>query len=261
MSQPNIESRFRDSNVGWFRARTYHEHGVIKPAVRSLVSLHKADILDFGCGALPVAAASFALRYPEARVTGTDIEPIQHAATEAALQNFASMSVPQNLRLLQVAPSTLPEIGKFDLIYSWSVFEHIAASDIEKCFSLIRERMKDNGVFYFQIGGLYFSHNGHHLSNYSKLPWIHLRHSISELHDLVFSSQHEASKKEREWKQFIELNRLTTNAFIETAEKAGLKLVWQERLKAGGMPPNGLLDVYTEEVLITSEIRAIFSRA
>ncbi|WP_225026834.1 class I SAM-dependent methyltransferase [Xinfangfangia pollutisoli] len=251
---------FRNSRTGWFRSRAYHEHGVMVPMLRRHVRLETARILDFGCGGLPIASGSFALRYPRAEVVGTDIERPDRDRMEAAFLAQAGMTPPRNLRLEQLAPSTLPaHLGQFDAIYAWSVFEHIPQSEIVTCFRLIRERLAETGVFYFQIGGLYHSYIGSHLGNYLPKGWGHLEHALSEIHDIVFSSAQPEVKKTREWQQFLELNRLGADDFFEAAAEAGLTLLWREDFEDGD-PPARLLRNYTAKALRTHEIRGLFKR-
>jgi cyclopropane fatty-acyl-phospholipid synthase-like methyltransferase len=229
MTASDVESRFRESKTGWFRSRTYHEHGVIRATVQPHVPLDDADILDFGCGAMPLAAASFALRYPKSRVQGTDIVAVDVAHLRDILDREAGLPLPPNLRLHALPTGALPSsLGQFDLIYAWSVFEHISEREIVNCFATVRDRLRPNGVFFFQIAPLYHSSKGSHLSRYASEPWHHLRHSIHDLRRMVFASNASQASKDREWQQFVELNRLTVDDFFDAAERAGLVRLWQQ---------------------------------
>jgi cyclopropane fatty-acyl-phospholipid synthase-like methyltransferase len=259
-SRCDVEALFRTSEVGWFRARTYHEHGIISRYVRNRIVLPTARILDFGCGGMPLAAASFALRYPDAEVVGTDVELPDHARVSEILQREVGLGPPRNLLLHHLKPSTLPaSLGQFELIYAWSVFEHIPASEIRACFALIRERLSPSGVFFFQIGGLYHSQFGSHLGLYLGKSWKHLELSLSEIYERIQASDVPVQRKEREWRQFLELNRLTSRDFLSEAASAGLKLSWKDEICEGDPPPK-LLNAFAREALTTSEIRAIFTR-
>lgn len=260
MTSQDLETIFKSAKAGWFRARTLHEHGVIARSVRPLLKLDNIRILDFGCGEVPLAAASFALRYPKSQVYGTDIVQPSWQRVNDALRTEASLSSPDNLVLRATPPSTLPpDIGPFDLIYSWSVFEHIPAAAIRDCFSLVRKKLHKDGLFYFQIGGLYFSPDGPHLSQYLKRPWDHLTLSISELHELVLGdTSRSPHSNQSAWRQFVELNRLTSDDFVAAAKEAGLTLVWSETLNDAREPPEALLKVYHHNALKTMEIRALF---
>jgi SAM-dependent methyltransferase len=257
----HIDDIFRNSAAPWFRARTWHEYASIRQVVAPHVDLETATILDFGCGNLPVAAASVALRHPRALVHGTDITHIDRDRLQGVLKQEAGLDVPDNLRLHTVPPNCLPEhLREVDLIYSWSVFEHIPAADITRNFSLIRERLAPDGLFLFQNGGLYFHTDGSHLKHlFPDQPWHHLLHSIAELREMVMASPRPEASKRGSWRQFIELNRLTADDFMDAASDAGLVLMWQERQREGD-PPARLLRSYSAEALTTAAIRALFRR-
>ena len=245
----------------WFRSRAYHEYGTVAQWVRGQVNMDTAKILDFGCGSLPVAAASFALRHPDAEVIGCDILPARREALVAALSEHAQLGMPENLRLEQMAPNTIPEsCVDLDLVYSWSVFEHVPAGDVTRNFELVRDSLGPDGIFFFQNGGLYFNTEGSHLKHL--LPgerWHHLTNSISELHAKVMAADAPQRAKEGNWIQFTELNRLTADDFMDAASDAGLELMLEARLRdTGGPPPASLLRVYSEDVLMTTEVRALF---
>ncbi len=262
MAHVNWTEVFKASKTPWFRARTYHEYGSMWPMLRTLVNFDQSRILDFGCGALPIASASIALRHPEAEVYGSDVVDADLASLNKVLKHEATAEVPPNLHLIRVPPSCLPEtLGSFDLIYSWSVFEHIFVHHLYDCFRVIRDRLKDEGVFFFQIGGIYFSDKGSHLDEFfPNEPWHHLVRSLDELHQGVFASDRALESRERHWRQFIELNRLSIDDFLDIAQSAGLKLVREERLRTDRDPPPRLLRIYTSDALKCFEIRAIFMR-
>jgi SAM-dependent methyltransferase len=74
----------------------------------------------------------------------------------------------------------LPELGQFDLIMSWSVFEHLP--DPKKALENVVRLLRPGGVLYLSLH-LYTSNNGHHdirafTGQEEKLPmWGHLRES------------------------------------------------------------------------------------
>lgn len=76
--------------------------------------------------------------------------------------------------------SRLPELGQFDLIMSWSVFEHLP--DPKQALENIVRLLKPGGVMYLSLH-LYTSNNGHHdirafTGQEETLPiWGHLRES------------------------------------------------------------------------------------
>ncbi len=253
----HIDDIFKSSKTPWFRARTFHEYSTIRSLVRPHVDLDRASVLDFGCGDLPIAAASMALRHPGATVHGTDIAGTDPARLQAVLNQESGLDTPANLHVETVTPNSLPEhLRNLDLIYSWSVFEHIPAADITGNFRIVRERLAPDGLFFFQIGGLYFHNDGSHLSHlFPDEPWHHLVYSLAELQEKVLASP--TASKHSNWQQFMELNRLTADDFMDAASDAGLSAVWHER-RQQGEPPAQLLRSYSEEALKTIEIRALF---
>lgn len=257
----DVDAALKASAAIWFRARTCHEYGTVLQTVGHRVDFENAAILDFGCGDLPVAAASFALRHPTARVRGCDILAANLEAVRNALAEQANLPFPSNLVLDRMEPNILPaDCVGMDLTYSWSVFEHIPARDVTRNFELVRQSLGPSGVFFFQIGGLYFHTEGSHLKHlFPDEPWHHLTYSLAELEQRVFATPHPEASKQSNWSQFMELNRLTCEDFLDAASDAGLELLSQSKILDTSIPiPPKLLRAYSEEALKTSEIRAVF---
>lgn len=257
-----VDAAFLASPANWFRARTCHEYGIVRQSVGNRVDFEKAAILDFGCGELPVAAASFALRHPGARVRGCDVLPANLGAVRDALAAQAKLPLPGNLVIEQTAPNAMPAgCANIDLAYSWSVFEHIPAREVTGNFALVRDCLAPSGVFFFQIGGLYFNTEGSHLKHlFPGQPWHHLTQSLAELEQRVFASPQPRASSQSNWTQFMELNRLTGDDFLDAASDAGLELLWDSRIRDTDTPiPRQLLRAYSPEALTTVEIRALFT--
>jgi SAM-dependent methyltransferase len=259
---PEVDAALLASAAPWFRARTCHEYGVVRAAAKDRVDMDRASILDFGCGALPVASAAFALRHPGAQVRGCDIEPIQLDVVRSALREQAGLDVPANWQAVQCAPNALPPgWGGVDLAYSWSVFEHIPAADVARNLALVRGSLGPGGIFFFQIGGLYFNTEGSHLKHlFPDEPWHHLTRSLAELEQHVFATPHPQVSKQRNWTQFMELNRLTADDYLDAASDAGLDCLWSSTVRDETTPvPPRLLRAYSRDALTTVELRALFT--
>lgn len=250
------------ASAPWFKARACHEYAVVRVAVQEYVTFDQATILDFGCGELPVAAASFALRHPGAHVIGTDVASVDAERFRQSLEREAGLPIPLNLHIHTVDPSTLPDgVENLDLVYSWSVFEHIAASELVTCFRLIKDRLARDGVFFFQISPLYHSPFGSHLKRYfPSEPWHHLRLSTEEVRARVHGDAYPEVSNVRAWQQFIELNRRSADDFMDAASDAGLELAWQRRGRTSELAADWLTRTYTADTLHTEELRALFKR-
>ena len=73
----------------------------------------------------------------------------------------------------------------YDLIYSFSAFEHIA--DVSGAFRESFRVLKPGGTIYFQIGCLYYSPWGYHYYSYLKIPYIHILFNEKILRDYLIS--------------------------------------------------------------------------
>ena len=255
-----IEKRFAAAPDRGFRARAVHEYGTIRRLVRSHVDLDVARILDFGCG-VGIAAASFAARHPRATVFGTDVlQPDPERLRRDSYWQTGVVSLPENLSMFWSEAGSLPDqVCDMDLIYAWSVFEHVAFTQIADTMRLIRGRLRANGIFLLQISPLYFSPKGSHLYRYDLTPWAHLLYQSNVLKDKVMRSAVAEDEKIREWEQFEALNKATADDIKEAAQHAGFSLSVEERLRTAEMPPARLLRVYDREVLITEELRLLLA--
>lgn len=213
-------------------------------------------ILDFGCGQ-GIAAASFALRHPGASVYAVDVAPPDVSILETQLESQLGVGIPENLNFISNLDEILEREMRFDLIYSWSVFEHVRASELEGLFKKIKSCLSVDGRFFMQINPLYFSPRGSHLYRYFSSPWHHLTLSIDELRDVLFAADNE-KRRDREWRQFIELNRLTATDILGRASASGLKLTRKELSKTDKIPPPRLARVYSQDALLTEEVIALF---
>src|SRR5262249_35240629 len=60
----------------------------------------------------------------------------------------------------------------FDAIYSCSSFEHFA--DPAHVLTLMRERLKPDGLLVIAFAEPWFSPRGHHMSDFTRLPWVNV---------------------------------------------------------------------------------------
>ena len=240
-----------------FRSRVMHEYGTIFRLVRKQVHLEQARVLDFGCGE-GLAAASFALRHPQAEIYATDIVLPDRVRLEKRCAEQANLALPENLFLSGNPPGQLAkELAEMDLIYAWSVFEHVCFADLIQTMGLLKTRLRSGGVVVIQICPLFFSPRGSHLSRYDASPWAHLLTQHDRLKNLVLESAWPEPTKRREWEQFESLNRATAEDIVQAAAEAGYTTLFEERLSTKETPPARLLRAYAREALVTEEIRLV----
>jgi len=249
-----LEAAFAAAPDAGFRGRVLSEYRTIRHWVKDRIDWDRATILDFGCGA-GIAAASIALRHPQSRISGFDVTPVDREALARLFDQQARQALPPNIEYLPEFSAAEPA---YDLIYAWSVFEHVRESDLISVCRGIKAALKPDGVFFMQIDPLYFSPRGSHLYRFFKTPWHHLTQSIDELRAVVCAPEAGAAGA-REWQQFIELNRLTGRQIIDYAQQSGLRLIREQFFSTDLQPPGPLLDIYQSNVLTTVGLYALFA--
>jgi SAM-dependent methyltransferase len=139
----------------------------------------------------------------------------------------------------------LPDLGQFDLIISWSVFEHLP--EPQAALNNVINLLRPGGVFYLSLH-LYSSHNGHHdirafTGQENLLPlWGHLRPSTQHL---ISPSSYLNKWRLTRWRQLFQTVAPRPDEFLEkydSAQKFASRLTVEEEAE---------LDDYTEEELNT----------
>lgn len=256
MELVNLEKKFEEAKDAAFRARATSEYRRIRSWVNGRIDFDHARILDFGCGQ-GIAAASVALRHPKASVVGFDIEPVSVDVLDTILSNQVDTPAPANLSFISGDLQDLAKAQKFDLIYAWSVFEHVAESTMIATFKALKDLLAPGGLIFVQVNPLYFSPRGSHLYKYFPSPWHHLILSLEQLRDGLLTPEFNATAS-REWRQFMDLNRLTAEDIVGRAKAAGLNRVKFQTWKTDLVPPPRLLRLYAREALETNEFAALF---
>src|SRR5207248_9362017 len=87
--------------------------------------LEGKDILEFGCGEGTTALA-IALQHHRARVVGIYIMPDPERCLPLAKDQLGLDELPSNFSLHRVSAGKMHNSSdRLDLIYAWSVFEHV----------------------------------------------------------------------------------------------------------------------------------------
>jgi len=146
------------------------------------------------------------------------------------------------------------EKDRFDLAYSWSVFEHVDQALLDDSLSLIRSVLRPNGLFLAQIAPLYYSADGSHLHHVLNEPWVHLRVQQNRLEDMLRRSVRDPSEADALWSTYCTLNRITHQELIGRIRKSGFEILRIFTTRNDLAPPSGLLDIYREDVLLTNQV-------
>ena len=256
-TEKSLEKLLASASDAAFKARATSEYNRIRGWTKSEIDWTAPRILDFGCGS-GIPATSFALRHPDAKVFGVDVNPISEAALAKSLKEQTGLSVPDNVSFSLIKNGELPNEGDFDLIFAWSVFEHIHEEWMVDIFRDLKSRLKSNGKFFLMTEPLYYSPRGSHLYRYHKAPWHHLTLSLDKLRAGVISEKAEDTQL-REWQQFLDLNRFTSHQLRDTAVRAGFELRREHIFTTEEVPPERLTRIYNPEVLTASGVQLLFS--
>jgi ubiquinone/menaquinone biosynthesis C-methylase UbiE len=112
------------------------------------------------------------------------------------------------------------EDGAFNLVFSWSAFEHISRpSDV---LSEIHRILAPGGAFFLQLWPFYFSAKGSHLWEWFPEDYHHLQRTESE----IVKELHASDLKPADWTQmmareFQHLNRVTVDELQRSMLAAG----------------------------------------
>ena len=222
--------------------------------VEDYIEVPESDILDFGCGE-GITALSFATKHCAKSVVGVDIMPDPLRCLDQARRHLNMVALPSNLQLQQIAPGTDFFVGaKFDLIYSWSVFEHVDQTILFSTLGQLKEKLKRGGLFFLQIAPLFYSAEGSHL--YQKIPeaWGHLYNQENLYYAKLCSACSTQEEIDALWSCYQTLNRLTADRLVDLIQNVGFRVVRKHVTEDSCTPRQELLSVFNRQVLMTNQV-------
>ncbi len=244
-----------------YRAKLIKLPEIINYWLRDYGGLAGKDVMDFGCGEATTALGVL-LTQQARRVVGIDIMPDMQMCAPNARAQLGLETLPPNLELRQVIPGELHDPNdKFDLVYSWSVFEHIEWDLLPGIIQLIRSALKPDGKVFIQIAPLFFSMDGAHLLDWVPEPWGHLTNQ----HNVYLRKLRMACSSDEQYEglrsMYETLNRLTASQLIEFFVQGGFRVLEEYRSDRTGDIPQKLLDVYHAEMLLNEQVAILLERA
>lgn len=239
-----------------FRVRYINLPDIIQGWVGDYLKLESSDVLDFGCGE-GITALGMAQRFDSRSVRGVDIMPDPLQCLPRARQALGLEALPQNLSLMQIEPGAqVAEPGSFDLIDSWSVFEHVQQPLIGSVLLQLKRLLRPGGYLFIQIAPLYYSSEGSHLFHRVAEPWGHLQNQGSVYFDKLCKACGNKEEVDALWSCYQWLNRLTVPELKRLLSEAGLKVVREyttEDPNASRLPAM-LLDTFKKEALLVNQV-------
>jgi SAM-dependent methyltransferase len=230
------------------------------------------DILEFGCGEGTVALG-LALQHRPRRVVGVEILDVYKKCLPFARDNLGLESLPDILSLHKIAPGAgFADLGKFDCVFTWSVFEHVSQEFLPEAFEMLKKALKPGGVIFLQISPLYYSRDGSHLAPWIPVPWGHLALQADDYYKRLLSAPatpdhlrsswsvyipmdaEQAEERRVLWETYDTLNKATAPQLARLAAQAGLKIVRDYRTRNDDPIPSDLAEIFNEDVLRTEQI-------
>jgi SAM-dependent methyltransferase len=262
-----------------YRAKFVNCPDIIEDWLSEHGGLAGRDVLEFGCGE-GTMSLGMALRKETRRVVGVEILDVLKQCLHLARREIRLESLPANLDLFQITPGQqLLQFGQFDLVYSWSVFEHVSQDLLAQVLSSIKAVLKPQGLFFLQISPLYYSSNGSHMGPWVKEPWAHLSMQEDAFHRALLTAAPTPANVRSEWSvyipieadtpteraalwdTYITLNKVTATQLCRMVREAGLEIVRDYRTKTDAAVPPHLAEIYQEDVLTTEQIVLLMRRA
>jgi cyclopropane fatty-acyl-phospholipid synthase-like methyltransferase len=251
MKSPDFDYQ---SMTGVYRNKFVNVPDTIADWVRDYGGLAGRDVLDFGCGEATMALG-IALRHAAHRVVAIETHAEIDNCVPYAKAELGLDILPANLELIRVQPdSTLDPLGTFDVIYSWSVFEHVSQELIVSCFEKIKRVLRPQGVMFLQTTPLYYSAEGSHLKPWVPAPWAHLSMQQSLLYEaLRRKTDSEEQANHLQW-VYETLNRVTAPQLLRAARRAGFEILREYTTSDDMEIPLEVKERYNESVLRTNQL-------
>lgn len=198
-----------EAGSGWFAD---HHDGAAREIIDFLagdgISLEGRRVADVGSGdgAIDLGLVQ---RGAPAELVGFDIVPTNTGILlQRARAHGVADELPAALSFAHSEPARLPAPdASFDLVISWSAFEHIA--DPGAVLREIRRVLRPDGIFFLQLWPFFHSPRGSHLWEWCPEPYHHLAEPAEETRLRVRASGHQPEFAEMMLREFGTLNRLT----------------------------------------------------
>jgi 2-polyprenyl-3-methyl-5-hydroxy-6-metoxy-1,4-benzoquinol methylase len=195
-----------------------------------------------------------AIRGGAGEVVGIDLRDQKAKLTARASAGLGLKSLPSNLKLETVEPGHIPGgPGAYDLIYSWSVVEHVDRHLLRDTFAMLRDALADTGWMFIQIAPLYFSSYGHHIGWTKEYAWAHLAQQVDEFKRTIDGVRPLFQNRMEPEYVYDTLNRLTAEELKDLLEEAGFFVERQHRTFETD-PPDQLYYAYRPEVVRCEQV-------
>lgn len=190
----------------------------------------RQELLDVGCGDSLLTYGL--LRLPWKQVVGLDIvdeeyKQLSELPNRIRRAGFSPPGPDEIARFEHVAYDghRFPfENQRFDWVFSWSAFEHIA--DVREVLAEMRRVVKPDGFAFIQVSPWYHTRTGSHLVDYVDEPWFQLKWSHAEVEQALRQVAEERPEQvefilHHMWPEYRSLNRYSADMFYADVKMTG----------------------------------------
>ncbi len=231
---------WKKGHADWFYRHFDHAAETIISYLLGDSPLLRGRILDVGCGD-GITDLGVALRTGCRELIG--VEPFkQYERLPGILKenNIPADIMPPNLRFMAEDANFLPfPDDSFDVVLSWGSMEHIAGGYLQ-ALREVKRVLRHDGLF-MAAPGLFYSNIGHHLDEFSKEPFFHLKKTREEIREMVLNTppkyidrSGEFASNEQYWQWFCELNPITVARFEQELRALDFR-PWRIALRTDGL--------------------------
>ncbi len=211
----------------WFRA---HVVGAAGEVVDFLggdgISLAGKRVADLGAGDGSIDLG-IALAGKPAELVGYDIRTTDVAALAARAAVAGIPQLPEGLRFEVCGETSIPaDDGTFDVVVSWSSFEHILQP--VPVLREIRRVLSDDGVLFIQVWPFYDSEHGSHLNDWFPEGFAQLNYTDDEILAKLQAEPEKNRYGAGMFGAYAELNRITADQLHYALREAGF---WTAKLE------------------------------
>jgi SAM-dependent methyltransferase len=214
-----------DDESKWFWDHYEDAPGQIEDfCVPSGVRLKGRDIADVGCGDGIMALGLHARVQPQ-RLVGMDINPVDtELLLERAQRYGVGDDLPASLSFVRSEPEHLPaEDDSFDLVYTWSAFEHVR--EPVALLTEVARVLRPGGTLMLQLWPFFYSERGSHLWDWFPDP----HHHLVDPPDALIATARASGVHSEEWTEYMLdefrlLNRITIDDLHRSVLAAGMEV-------------------------------------
>ena len=248
-AQPLGAEHHRKDSEEWFQAHYWDAADqVLSFLAASELGIGGRDVADIGSGD-GIIDLALATRGAPSQLVGFDVNPTSVDGLQRVAATAGIDELPSNLSFAQSGVDSIPAPDEsFDVVISWSVFEHV--SEPLKMLNEIRRIMRPTGTLMLQLWPFYYSDHGGHLWLTHGGGFPHLMSPDDELMSSLKDKTGTDARRPAD-DEFLSLNHLTLNELGDLMLTAGLKTARAELISEAVTIPSEIEDVALTDLLVS----------